>query len=99
LRDLDALLHYWAVLHAVRGELFGPGDRPGYISPTVEPSAVKPAILSHPEFAAFSVRVADVFAGWRGAHLERLKGIASGSGPACISGRSMAGTFRPGAQR
>jgi type I restriction enzyme M protein len=29
-RDIDALKPYWNVLPSVRGELFGPGDRPGY---------------------------------------------------------------------
>lgn len=65
----------------LRDELFGPGDRPGYASPKVEPEGVKPAILNHPEFAAFSAQVADVFAGWRDTHLERLKGIAVGDKP------------------
>ena len=81
LRDLDALVDYWAVLPSLRGELFGPGDRPGYASPKVEPSAVKPAILGHAEFGNFSHRVSDVFAGWRAAHLERLKGVAVGDKP------------------
>ena len=81
LRDLDALSAYWAVLPSVRGELFGPGDRPGYASPKVEPVGVKPAILGHAEFGSFSKRVNDVFAGWRAAHLERLKGIAVGDKP------------------
>jgi len=81
LRDLDALSGYWAELPSVRSELFGPGDRPGYASPKVEPSAVKPTILDHAEFAAFSSRVAAVFAGWRSAHLARLKGIVIGDKP------------------
>lgn len=81
LRDLDALADYWAVLPSVRGELFGPGDRPGYASPKVEPTGVKPAILGHAEFARFSARVDGVFAGWRAAHFERLKGIVAGDKP------------------
>ena len=81
LRDLDALASFWAVLPALRGELFGPGDRTGYANPKVEPAAVKTAILNHAEFAAFSRQVDRVFAGWRGAHLERLKGIAIGDKP------------------
>jgi type I restriction enzyme M protein len=79
--DLDALSPYWAVLPTVRGELFGPGDRPGYASPKVEPSAVKPTILDHAEFGSFSARVDDVFACWRAQHLGRLKGIAVGDRP------------------
>jgi type I restriction enzyme M protein len=81
LYDIDALSADWAVLPSVRGELFGPGDRPGYASPKVEPSAVKPTILQHDEFTAFSRRVADVFAGWRAMHLERLKAISVGDKP------------------
>jgi type I restriction enzyme M protein len=81
LRDIDALAPYWAVLPAVRGELFGPGDRPGYAAPKVAPAAVKPAILNHSEFAAFSARVEDVFAGWRAAHIGRLKNITVGDHP------------------
>jgi type I restriction enzyme M protein len=80
-RDLDALSDYWAVMPTLRDELFGPGDRPAYASPKIEPEGVKPAIFNHPEFAAFSAQVADVFAGWRDTHLERLKGIAIGDKP------------------
>ena len=81
LRDLDALADYWAVLPLVRGELFGPGDRPGYATPKVEPASVKPTILGHLEFGKFSKRVDEIFAGWRSAHIERLKGIAVGDKP------------------
>jgi type I restriction enzyme M protein len=81
IRDIDALQPYWNVLPSVRTELFGPGDRPGYCAPKVEPAAVKPAILGHTEFAAFSAKVADIFAGWRAAHLERLKGLKTGDLP------------------
>ena len=81
MRDLDALSDYWAVMPGLRDELFGPGDRPGYASPKVEPEGVKPAILNHAKFAAFSAQVADVFAGWRDTHLERLKRIAIGDKP------------------
>jgi type I restriction enzyme M protein len=81
LRDLDALANYWVVLPSVRSELFGPSDRPGYARPKVEASAVKPAILGHKEFAAFSTRVDGVFEGWRAAHLNRLKGIVVGDKP------------------
>ena len=81
LRDLDALDDYWAVLPSVRGELFGPGDWPGYATPKVEPASVKPTILGHPEFGKFSKRIDEIFAGWRSAHTERLKSIAVGDKP------------------
>lgn len=80
-RDIDALKPYWNVLPSVRGELFGPSERPGYCTPKVEPAAVKPTILGHAEFADYATKVAEVFAGWRAAHLERLKSLKIGGHP------------------
>ncbi|MCP9453064.1 MAG: type I restriction-modification system subunit M [Nitrospira sp.] len=74
-RDLDALAPYWAVFPSLRAVLFKPGSRPGYSEPNIETSKVKPAILDHPEFKAFSKRVATVFDGWRKAHAPLLKGL------------------------
>lgn len=81
IRDLDALADYWAVMPSVRGELFGSGKREGYASPKVEPSAVKSTILNHPEFAAYAESVAKALAGWRTAHLGRLKAFNIGDHP------------------
>ena len=58
-RDIDALKPYWNVLPSVRGELFGPSERPGYCTPKVEPAAVKPTILGHAEFADYATKVAE----------------------------------------
>ncbi|MGO9237141.1 MAG: type I restriction-modification system subunit M [Methylocella sp.] len=80
-RDIDALKRYWNVLPSVRGQLFGPSERPGYCTPKVEPAAVKPTILGHAEFAGYATKVADVFAGWRTAHQERLKSLKIGDQP------------------
>ena len=51
------------------------------MQPKVEPAAVKPTILGHAEFADYATKVADVFAGWRAAHLERLKSLKIGDQP------------------
>ncbi len=80
-RDLDDLQAFWDVMPSVRAALFGPGDRPGYANPKVEPGAVKATILGHAEFAAFSATVQAVFDGWRATHMERLKAIAPGDKP------------------
>jgi type I restriction enzyme M protein len=80
-RDIDALQRYWDVLPVLRGELFGPGDRPNCSRPLVEATAVKPTILQAPEFAAFSSAVRAVFAGWRSAHQERLRSLGIGDRP------------------
>lgn len=83
-RDVDELAEFWDVLPAVRATLFGPGDRPGYLSPLVDAAEVKGAILNHPEFAAFTARVTEVFDAWAAAHIDRLRGIAIGDHPKAL---------------
>ena len=80
-RDVDALGAFWQVLPAVRDTLFGPGDRPGYLSPRVDAAEVKAAILNHSEFTTFTDRVIEVFDAWAAAHMIRLRGIAIGDHP------------------
>jgi type I restriction enzyme M protein len=80
-RDVDELSDFWQVLPAVRDTLFGPGDRPGYLTPLVDASGVKSAILDHAEFTTFTDRVTEVFEAWRAAHIDRLRGIAIGDKP------------------
>jgi type I restriction enzyme M protein len=80
-RDVDELGDFWQVLPAVRDTLFGPGDRSGYLTPLVDASGVKSAILDHAEFTTFTNRVTAVFAEWRAAHIDRLRGIAIGDKP------------------
>ena len=71
-RDLDALGAYWKVLPSVRGVLFESAGRPGYARLKSTLAAVKPAILSHPEFAAFQQKATKGFADWRKATTPRL---------------------------
>ena len=80
-RDVDALTDFWAVVPAVRDDLFSAGDRPGYLAPKVDAAEVKPAILNHAEFTAFERRVMAVFDDWRAMHIDRLRGIAIGDRP------------------
>ena len=80
-RDVDALSDFWRELPAVRATLFGPGDRPGYLTPLVDAAEVKGAILNHPEFATFTSRVTEVFEAWVADHIDRLRGIAIGDHP------------------
>lgn len=83
-RDVDALAEFWDVLPAVRATLFGPGDRPGYLTPLVDAAEVKGAILNHSEFAAFTARVTKVFDDWAAAQIDRLRGIAIGDHPKAL---------------
>jgi type I restriction enzyme M protein len=72
-RDLDALEKYWEVFASIRQELFESADRPGYSQARVASQVVKTTILKHPEFVAYSGRVAAVFDQWRAAHEPALK--------------------------
>ena len=80
-RDVDALQPYWSVFPTLRDALFRSNGRPGYLEPRVEPAQVKATILAHPEFVAYSGRVAAVFGEWRAAHEPRLKGLDVGGKP------------------
>ena len=80
-RDVDALQPYWSVFPTLREALFRSNGRAGYLEPKVEPGQVKAIILAHPEFVAYSGRVAAVFDRWRAAHEPRLKGLDVGAKP------------------
>lgn len=74
-RDIDALQAYWAVCPTLRQTLFAADGRAGYSTPLVATEQVKPTILSHPEFSAYTARVTAVFEAWRVAHRSRLLSI------------------------
>ncbi|HOB06474.1 MAG TPA: type I restriction-modification system subunit M [Methanoculleus sp.] len=80
-RDVDALQPYWSVFPTLREALFRSNGRPGYLEPKVEASQVKATILAHPDFVAYSGRVAAVFDEWRAAHEPRLKALDVGGKP------------------
>jgi type I restriction enzyme M protein len=80
-RDIDDLSRYWDVFPTLKEQLFAAGSRPGYSELRVAANEVKPAIFAHPEFVAYTRTVKEVFAGWKGDNLERLKGITIGSHP------------------
>jgi len=71
-RDLDALDPYWRVLPSLRAALFAE-LRPGYHRLTLPLAEVKPAILGHPEFAAFQHQVTGIYEQWRAAHAPLLR--------------------------
>jgi type I restriction enzyme M protein len=80
-RDVDALAPYWRVFPSLRAKLFAAGDRPGYRRARVETDEVKATILAHPEFRAFSDRVAGISAQWQAAHRPLLERLRQGSLP------------------
>ncbi|MBI3477555.1 MAG: type I restriction-modification system subunit M [Acidobacteria bacterium] len=83
-RDVDALSIYWQVFPSLRAELFEAGDRAGYSRAKVETQKVKPTILRHPEFAAYSQKVAAIFDEWRNAHEVMLKKLREGAKPKLV---------------
>ncbi|WP_434404611.1 N-6 DNA methylase [Sphingobium sp. DN12] len=80
-RDVDALQEYWDVMPGLRGDLFGPGDRPGYLAAKVEPTEVRATIHAHPEFEVFAATVRGIFAEWREANIETMRGFDKGHHP------------------
>lgn len=81
-RDVDALQDYWDVMPGLRDDLFGPGDRSGYLASKVEPAGVRAFIYAHSEFEAFAAMVRGIFAAWRDANIEELRGLNEGYRPA-----------------
>jgi type I restriction enzyme M protein len=79
-RDLDALASYWQVLPGVRAALFE-SLRPGYARLKLPLAEVRPAILNHPEFAAFQQTVAQRFDGWRAAATRQLTAFGKDGHP------------------
>lgn len=80
-RDIDALAPYWAVMPGLRAALFAPGDRAGYHQMRLPQPQVKPTILTHPEFRAFTDAAARVFDGWRARTTPKLLAFDVGSHP------------------
>ncbi|WP_118963878.1 type I restriction-modification system subunit M [Komagataeibacter saccharivorans] len=80
-RDVDALQEYWDLMPGLRGDLFGPGDRPGYLAAKVEPTEVRATIHAHAEFEAFAATVRGIFAAWREANIEAMRSFDKGHYP------------------
>lgn len=80
-RDIDALARYWAVMPGLRDALFGPGDRPDYHEMRLLQAEVKPAILTHPEFLAFTDTATQIFEGWRTRTTPKLLSFGPTSHP------------------
>jgi type I restriction enzyme M protein len=95
-RDLDALADYWRVLPGVRAALFE-SLRPGYARLKLPLPEVRPAILNHPEFAAFQQTVAQRFDGWRAAASRQLTAFGKDGHPKTLIERiaeDLLATFR-----
>jgi len=107
-QDVDALADYWQALPALRSALFSPlppaAEAPGvrastpYLRLNVEPAHIKPTLLAHPQFSAFSQQASAVFARWRAAAAPTLAAYGQGSHPAALIAtlsESLLAAFRP----
>ena len=90
--DVDALAKYWAVCPQLKASLFEKCSlrlrsentlalAEGYVHLSVPKDGIKTAIFTHPEFVAFSIGMAELFAAWRSRSAEMLKGLAVGCQP------------------
>lgn len=80
-RDIDSLASYWTVFPSLRQVLIEPGDRPGYSKANIETQQVKPTILAHLEFKAYTDKVTGIFNQWKAAHKPVLVGLKNGTVP------------------
>jgi type I restriction enzyme M protein len=83
-RDIDALDHFWRIIPAVRGTLFESAGRAGYLQLRVPVAELKPAILAHPEFTAFTAANTGLFDTWRVATTPLLTGFDQGDHPKAL---------------
>jgi type I restriction enzyme M protein len=83
-RDIEALSPYWQVIPNVRAALIDAADRPGYHRLKVAIGDVKPTILGHSEFIAFSAAVTERFAEWKRDNTPRLRAFDNGGQPKAL---------------
>ncbi len=81
--DVDALQGYWATCPQLRTALFSP-LRPGYLALAVRKGDIKPTIHQHPEFVAYTARMAQHFGTWRKRTGKRLKQLQPGFKPKAL---------------
>ena len=70
------------MMPGLRADLFGAGERPGYLAAKVKPSEVRATIHAHPEFEAFAATVRGIFAAWRDSSVDAMRGFDQGHHPA-----------------
>ncbi len=78
--DVTALAKYWAVCPQLKAALFQ-SDRENYLKLAVPKDRIKTTIFDHPEYVAFSTRMAALFTDWRSRSALMLKGLEIGCQP------------------
>ncbi len=80
-RDIDALTSYWQVFPALQHQLFATGPRTGYSQLRVEAAQVKPTILTHSEFVAYTRTITMLFEQWQARNTPALQRLGVGCHP------------------
>jgi type I restriction enzyme M protein len=79
--DIDALNDYWEVYPKLSQTLFKKGPREKYSSLKVKQAAVKQTIFEHPEFAAYTAKMNELFSQWKNKSTQTLKEMQPGLKP------------------
>lgn len=79
--DIDALSRFWDAMPGLRGALFAPYERAGYLNAIPAPEDVRPTIMQHADFVALTAKLDTVFAEWRNANTPTMRGYGPGQHP------------------
>jgi type I restriction enzyme M protein len=79
--DLDALQHYWTVYPSLQQHLFEKSIRDNFSKLKIAKEEIKQNIFVHPEFAAYSNRVNEVFTTWNNKNVQNCATINDDTKP------------------
>ena len=79
-RDVNGMNRFWEVYPGIKDTLFEP-LRDGYLQLKVDKDAINETVFAHPEFSRYSTELSELFAGWKSAHYESMKGIDADTRP------------------
>ena len=82
-RDISSMAAYWTVMPALREALLQPA-RPGYVHLRMPMGSVKETVLGHAEFAAFDLRINEIFTNWVAETRPRLLAFGRGDRPKAL---------------
>ncbi|HEX7949778.1 MAG TPA: class I SAM-dependent DNA methyltransferase [Candidatus Limnocylindrales bacterium] len=95
-RDIHDLDLYWSVLPTLRSALFGPTDRPGYLSLRVAANEVQRTVADNADLRKLEELVLGAFHSWRGSASRALSSFRKGDSPKHLIaalGQDMLGAF------
>jgi type I restriction enzyme M protein len=73
--DIEDLNNYWEIYPNLKNTLFETSKRAGYSKLKIDKDKIRQSIFKHPEFAAFSIGMDNLFNEWKTESTEYLKSI------------------------